>query len=260
MLERCVACCSVTFQAGGHSHLEQPTTAMAWQEFFVQQFLLNGSCSCISVPACTYGMEWAKSWLFASTFQSLEVLAAICQHPPDAHQNLAGALDASGQCLSRITATYPAQFCDAFAQIVSPLLSKSGRNLSLSEAAALIPVKTMDDLPHARNDGGGLTSHADWSHRNSKTDAFQSLRQNWMRHIVDHQMDKQLLAYFSFESEHQPFPDAELEPLRALLIEFLSSKAITQIGTCLKTNPCTCIFCTHFVLSWKTKVLHSFHT
>ena len=31
ILERCVTCLRVTFQAGGHSHLEQPASAMSWE-------------------------------------------------------------------------------------------------------------------------------------------------------------------------------------------------------------------------------------
>ena len=45
ILERCVTCLRVTFQAGGHSHLEQPASAMSWEEPFVQQYLLECQCS-----------------------------------------------------------------------------------------------------------------------------------------------------------------------------------------------------------------------
>ena len=131
ILERCVTCLRVTYQSGGHAHLEQPASAMSWDEHFVQQFLLECQCSCINLAACHYGENWLKSWMFASTYSELEVMACVCTHPPSQHVQIAGQLDASGQYLSRLTATYPVPLCSKFAELIQPLLSKGNRNLSL---------------------------------------------------------------------------------------------------------------------------------
>ena len=55
MLERCVQCLRLINSAGGHSHLEQPHTAMSWQEPVVQQYIEQESCSCVCIAACGYG-------------------------------------------------------------------------------------------------------------------------------------------------------------------------------------------------------------
>ena len=55
ILERSVTCLRVTCQSGGHSHLEQPASAMSWDEHFVQQFILECQCYCLNLAACHYG-------------------------------------------------------------------------------------------------------------------------------------------------------------------------------------------------------------
>ena len=224
ILERSVTCLRVTYQSGGHSHLEQPSSAMSWDEHFVQQFLLECQCYCLNLAACHYGENWLKSWMFATTFSELQTMACTCEHPPSQHQQIAGQMDASGQYLSRLTATYPAQLCSKFAEIVHPLLSHGNQNLTLQEWENHVPQKGLYDLPHARNDGGGFTSHADWSHSNSPQDFFSSLRQNSMNHIIQTGMASKLVSHFQSPNENPPFSESELDPLRNYLIEFLESQ------------------------------------
>ena len=224
ILERCVTCLRITFQAGGHSHLEQPSSAMSWAESFVQQFLVECQCSCINLAACKFGANWRKSWMFAATFAELQSLACVCDHSPDAHIGIAGQVDASGQYLSRITATYPQQLCNQFAEIVHPLLSKGQRQWDMAAWETQIPKKGLHDLPNARNDGGGLSSHADWSQSNSPEDFFGTLRKNWINHILCTGMDKKLVAHFQQVKDEPPFSEEELSPLRNFLIEFLESQ------------------------------------
>ena len=64
---------------------------------------------------------------------------------------LIGQVDASGQYISRLTATYPDQLCSQFAEIVHPLLSHGNQNLTLQEWETRVPQKGLHDLPHARN-------------------------------------------------------------------------------------------------------------
>ena len=87
-----------------------------------------------------------------------------------------------------------------------------------------VPVKGLQDLPNARNDGGGLTSHADWSHHNASEDCFSTLRKNWMNHIIRTGLDKKLIAHFQSAKDEPPFSDIELSPMRNFLIEFLESQ------------------------------------
>ena len=122
------------------------------------------------MPACSFNVDWARCWLFASTFEELQVLGSTCSHPPGSRQPIAGAVDDKGLFLSRTTATCSPDLCDALAARISPLLSHGNTVYSLESMEIFLPSKGRNDLPNARNDGGGLTSHADWSQSNSAQD------------------------------------------------------------------------------------------
>ena len=169
-------------------------------------------------------------------------MACQCEHHPFQHMQISGQTDASGQYLSRLTATYPDQLCSKFASIIHPLLSKGNRHFDLLAWEKLIPQKGLNDLPHARNDGGGFQSHADWSHSNSSQDYFDSLRKNWMNHIIQSGMAKKLVAHFQSPNDSPPFSTEDLVPLRKFLIEFLEAQGISPIGRSQQTNQCICTF------------------
>eukprot|EP00435_Cladocopium_sp_Y103_P028255 s223_g7.t1 len=143
MLERCIVGLRLVISSGGHGHLEQPPSAMSWQEPAVQQYISQESCLCISVAACGYGRDWHKSWMFASTFRALGALACQCSHPYGSHQQIAGALSSSGHYLSRDTAEYPEQLAASFARLVCPLLTTNSLDLDLSQAVQFLPIKLL---------------------------------------------------------------------------------------------------------------------
>ena len=237
MLERCTMLSRVTFRAGGHAHLEQPPSAMSWQEPFVEQFLLECNCSCIAISACQYGLNWNTSWLLASTFPALTALASKCDHPPGTHDDMADRKDESGQFISRLSATYPVSFCSAFAELVYPLLSCQNLNLEVPSAERLIPVKHTHDLPHARNDGAGFHSHADWSEKNHPRDPLCHIRKKWMSHIMDNSLDRKLIAHISQKREDPPFSNSDIAPLKALFSEFLEAHGIAPDWTIPADQP-----------------------
>ena len=142
MLTRCTQLATVTYSGGGHSLLEQPSSAMSWQEPVVQQFLTTCHCSCVIVAACHYGRSWYKSWLFATTSRDLSNLGCICTHPPGSLQNIAGVRTSSGDYVSRQTAEYPEQLCEAVSQYIAPLVSHSALDLSISDVEAYLPIKS----------------------------------------------------------------------------------------------------------------------
>ena len=85
MLSRVINCLRLVFLSGGHVHLEQPQNAMSWLEPVVQKFLKLISASCVCIAACQYGMNVAKSWIFATSFSDLRSLASGCNHPVGTH-------------------------------------------------------------------------------------------------------------------------------------------------------------------------------
>ena len=68
-------------------------------------------------------MNISKSWLFATSLDSLQQLGALCDHPRGTHTSIAGAKDSSGAYLSKSTAQYPVALAQAFADIVSPMIA-----------------------------------------------------------------------------------------------------------------------------------------
>ena len=61
MLDRCCQCLLAIYSSGGHGHLEQPPTAMSWQEPSVQQWLRTSGAFCIHLAACKFGRNWNKA-------------------------------------------------------------------------------------------------------------------------------------------------------------------------------------------------------
>ena len=177
MLSRCLQCLSIIHSAGGHVHLEQPSTAMSWLESETQSFIRSIGIHCINFAACLFGKDWHKHWMFSSSFPPLRQLGGTCPHPPGSHQQIAGRTHQAGDFLSRDTACYPDQLASAFADLVFPLFSNDHGDISWDSRSAIIPIKAIDAFPYSVEDGGGLNSEPDWS-KSDRTipDSFKHLR------------------------------------------------------------------------------------
>ena len=222
MFSRCALGARAVFASGGHSHVEQPSGAMSWQEPIIQQFISEASCTCAVAAACQYGKDWYKSWLFASTSRCISSLACSCDHPPNSHQQIAGAKTSSGEYLSRSTAEYPTALCQKFADVFNTFVSKSSRDFTLSEIPNILPIKSHADPPFPRHDGGGIVSTGDWSApKPGIPDSLQTLRKNWMEKIITTRLDKKLMGHFHHRCESAPFSEQELKPFKRFLEEFL---------------------------------------
>ena len=222
MLVRCVSCLLLVFQSGGHCHLEQPANAMSWLESEVRQFLTSISATCVLIPACAYGLDIYKTWMFACSWPSLGHLGGSCSHPPNSHQRIQGKTDAWGNYLSRATACYPPPLATAFATAIGPLLSPGCLDISWTNRFEILPVKSCSDFPFSQEDGGGLPSTPDWSCADrTHLDVFAALRTTWTRLIVSQRLDKVLLSHIGSNNPDPPFSDEELLPFKTALEEFL---------------------------------------
>ena len=110
---RCVAILEAVYAAGGHVVLEHPVNSLAWLEPEAVAFMKRIQADLNVIPACKYGMNIYKRWLFVSSYRELRALSGCCQHEPDAHVDIRGKRDASGKYLSKLTADFPAQLCNA---------------------------------------------------------------------------------------------------------------------------------------------------
>ena len=222
MLYRCTQLLQATYAAGGHGHLEQPPTAMSWEEDCAQQWIQSAACSCVHLAACHFDKNWNKAWLFATSFPPLQVLGCVCEHDRNSHENIMGKKDASGRYVSRLTAEYPSQLADSFANIVAALIDSNNTDLSFSQALSLLPIKGIHDPPFAVQDGAGFVSSPDWSLPQSlKEDTFQSFRRHWMNNILTKGWHKRVLAHFSAGINSPVFNDMEVQTMRKSLTELL---------------------------------------
>ena len=213
MLFRCITCLTLIFKAGGHVHLEQPPSAMSWLEDCVVQFLKLISAWCVVMAACAYDADWYKSWMFASSFQAISGLGALCDHPPNSHQSIRGTRAGPGEFLSRQTACYPAALASKFAQIVIPLFSRTSHDWQWKDRHSLLPIKGRYDPPLGQEDGAGVFSSLDWSLPDRDVpDTFKELRQGWVQKILKLQLDK------------QTFPEEVVQVFRQMLIAFFEQQ------------------------------------
>lgn len=206
--------------------MEQPKSAMSWQEPMVQQFIQQESCVCVSIAACGYGKDWHKQWLLASTFPDIARLACECSHPQGSHQSIAGAVSETGHYLSRDTAEYPAELARQFGQIVKPLLTLNGVDISLAQVESFLPVKSATATPFSRQDGGGFASQADWSSSHNFEDCFQVLRRNFFRQIMQDRLDQVVLRSFMNKADAPPFSLEQVAPFKRFLDEFLLAQGL----------------------------------
>ena len=169
-------------------------------------------------------MDKYKAWMFASSFSGLRPLGCTCQHPPNSHVRLQGLRDDSGAFASRATAQYPSKLAQQFATLVAPLLDTPALDLQWSSLNAIMPIIQLSDYPFAQIDGGGASSHPDWSQdQRQEQDWFHELRTSWMHRIVSARLDKILLAHVASGSTSPPFSTEVLNPFREDLEKFLLS-------------------------------------
>ena len=132
LLERCCNLLLATFDGGGHFSLEQPPTAMSWEEPVVQALLLKSAVDLVYISACSVGVSIHKAWMLATSFPSLTALTRRCEHPRSAHLDVTGLRDVSGGFVSQQTAIYPEQLASRFADIVHELRGRTGPHQAFS--------------------------------------------------------------------------------------------------------------------------------
>ena len=186
---------------------------MSWLEPEVQRFLILISATCTVLPACLYGMNTDTRWMFATSFADVGKLGGVCPHPPHSHQSIQ----------SSSTPPYPDDLASSFSAIIGPLLSGGPLDIAWAHRFSILPIKSNTDFPFSQEDGGGLHSRPDWSQPDRiESDCFASLRAKWMARIVQHRLDKVLLAHVGSDNPDPPFAAEFLQPFINDLEQFLA--------------------------------------
>ena len=147
MLSRVVTCLILTYLSGGHCHLEQPANAMSWLEPEVQSFVSNVGIHCVMLAACAYNMDTDKSWIFATSLDSLRELGTTCTHPKGTHESIIGTKHPDGSFKSRDIAQYPPNLCEACARIVQHLFSKHSVDVPCDQILSFLATKDRSAPP-----------------------------------------------------------------------------------------------------------------
>ena len=127
--------------------------------------LAETAAVCSVVPACCFGLNIHKKWLFASSLQDMSQLAGECNHASWEHENLVGKRDDWGGSRTQQSAVYPDGLCETIVQIIRPLFPRCEPllNASVAYLSDCVPKKGASDPPHSFQDGAGIYSVPDWS-------------------------------------------------------------------------------------------------
>ena len=230
---RCVATLEAVYAAGGHVVLAHPVNSLAWLEPEATAFMRRIQADLNVIPACKYGMNIYKRWLFVSSYRELRALSGCCQHGPDAHKEVRGKRDASGTRLSKLTAEFPAQLCDAYACTCLPLFSPCAHpcDVQICQLPCLNPIKKANEMPRACQDGGGIHSLPDWSvpHANCP-DVMKEVRQPLFALLLQWHAPQRLRQHVQEQRDTPLFDQSEIEQIRALFDSLFCKHGLANIS------------------------------
>ena len=130
---------------------------MSWLEPQVTRFLQAIAASCVVVPACLFGWDIYKTWMFASSFPPLQQLGGHCNHPPNSHDSIQGKIDERGNFESRKTAGYPSPLADKFASLMQPLLPEHSQDFE--NDSQFRPTSSLQIFHFLKKMVGGFSPH-----------------------------------------------------------------------------------------------------
>ena len=232
ILERTVAILYAVYQSGGHASLEQPRNSMSWSEPAAQGFMLDISADLVVVAACEFEMPFDKHWLFATSWRPLQSLQSVCPHAAGFHESFAGVRDASGDFLSRKTATFPNALAQRYVELIAPLFPgvvAPASEVTLEQATASVPVRPEASFPRACQDGGGIYSVPDWASPPPGTsDVFKTLRRDLMQLFASTKAPLRLRKQVAEGRAEPLFSESEVVSLRACWGSWFREQGFTQ--------------------------------
>ena len=214
---------SLVAAKGGLIIIENPLTSMTWLDADMSAWVRSSAPYLAAAPACMFGTNWKKSWLFCSNRPVIHKVGLACTHDADSHLNFAGLRLPDGTFFSRLTACYPDLLANTLAQVVLPFLSQQSQVLSLGNWRQALPCEIFHQLTmHRIEDGGGLCSTAVW-HVPQAPDACSRLRRAWTVRLFQTGLHKTIVDHFATGSSSAPISPSQLQPfledlLRALEI------------------------------------------
>ena len=209
---------------GGYSAMEQPLSAMSWDEPFVQEARTDFLTESSIISHCRVrdrdSIPLNKHWLFVSNipgFREAE-LQCTCAHR---HESFAGIRESDGSFRSRTTAEYPellVQHVSKFLRLEQQGSDISSSFLDWNSIILQLPRRPPAIFEHIP-DGGGLASSALWP-LPFKMDIFSSLRKRLEKIAIDFGIVKSLPHHISLQKPDSPFSADILEATQQAFSDF----------------------------------------
>ncbi|CAE7475034.1 unnamed protein product, partial [Symbiodinium pilosum] len=194
--------------------------------------MLDISADLVVVAACEFEMPFDKHWLFATSWRPLQSLQSVCPHAAGFHESFAGVQDASGDFLSRKTATFPNALAQRYVELIAPLFPgvvAPASEVTLEQATASVPVRPEASFPRACQDGGGIYSVPDWASPPPGTsDVFKTLRRDLMQLFASTKAPLRLRKQVAEGRAEPLFSESEVVSLRACWGSWFREQGFTQ--------------------------------
>ena len=206
--------------------------SLAWLEPEAVAFMQRIQADLNIIPACKYGLEVHKRWLFVSSYRELRALAGSCQHDPGAHMDVRGKRDASGRYLSKLTAEFPAQLCSAYACACLPLFSTCDQpcDIQMGQLPCLNPIKKANAPPRACQDGGSIHSFPDWSVSPGCPDLLKDVRQPLFNFLMQVHAPQRLRQHVQEQRDIPLFTESEVDHIRSLFDALFRKHGLENIS------------------------------
>ena len=214
---------------GGYSSMEQPLSAMSWDEDFVsfacQEFLVETAIFSHCNVCEAHETPLAKDWKFVANIPNFSdcSLPCTCLRP---HRSFAGKRDHEGEFLSKQTAEYPPQLAKILSSELQVQLMKSTvqgtwslRDL-LDHLPRRAPLRTMH-IP----DGAGLASSALWPIP-FQEDVFQHLRKRLEELCYEYGIHRIIKSHIAQKRNESPFTHQMQKDLDEIFRNFFAEKEL----------------------------------
>jgi hypothetical protein len=210
-----------------------------------------------------------KVWMFGFSHPAFAALGATCSCSFP-HISFRGKRDNQGSFLSAQTATYPQRLYHSYACVAFKLMFGSARQMPeivaddvlpplrpedfqpwakvtpLGEAQApppqLVPAPQVGRQPQpswAIQDGGGITSNADWLQPRTPVDVLLPLRRTLDKLTRDWSLLPRFRAAVNTQSENHLLTPGESQTLRSAAVDFLAGNDISSSTTVVPHQPFT---------------------
>ena len=193
---------------GGYSSLEQPLSAMSWNEDFIllacQEFLVEEAVFSHCATCQSDEEPWNKDWKFVSNVSGFSDASLICTCNYK-HSSFAGKRNPDGSFKSRNTSEYPEKLVDQVRKFLNVEQMRSDIHglWDWESVLDLIPERAPQRLVQIP-DGGGLASSSLWPIPFSE-DVFQRLRKALESICFKHHLHTKIPKHIKEKNNTSPF-------------------------------------------------------